>query len=152
MSRAAAGSLATIHFPLSASSVARWYRFAHKGGIGRCVALADKIAEEQDSLMFLQGDVIIVLQDLHDGNLFGYCEGVLGLLASKDVMIQGKLKRAVFNKRAKAKKADAQEPDAQTYTAASEVASIGLGFDMPVVESASLHAKAEGEFGATDGQ
>lgn len=146
MSRAAPGSLATIHFPLSAQNVLKWSRFADKGGIGRCVALSDKIAEEQDSLMFLQGDVIIVLQDLHDGTLFGYCEGVLGLLASKDVMIQGKLKRAVFNKRAKAKKADAQESDAQTFTAASEVVPIGLGFDMPVVESAKLHAKEEGEY------
>lgn len=34
--------------------LARWTRFASKGGIGRCTALRDRIAQDNDELMFLQ--------------------------------------------------------------------------------------------------
>lgn len=34
--------------------LSRWTRFASKGGIGKCVALQDCVAEAQGDLMFLK--------------------------------------------------------------------------------------------------
>jgi hypothetical protein len=39
---------------MDASELARWTRFAAKGGIGRCTALADCVAESEEELMFLK--------------------------------------------------------------------------------------------------
>ena len=39
---------------LEAAELARWTRFAAKGGIGKCVALKDCVAESADDLMFLK--------------------------------------------------------------------------------------------------
>ena len=39
---------------LDANDLARWTRFAAKGGIGKCTAVQDCIAESQEDLMFLQ--------------------------------------------------------------------------------------------------
>ena len=39
---------------LEASELARWTRFAAKGGIGTCTATCDCVAESTDDLMFLK--------------------------------------------------------------------------------------------------
>jgi len=39
---------------LDANELARWTRFAAKGGIGKCTAVQDCIAESPEDLMFLQ--------------------------------------------------------------------------------------------------
>ena len=39
---------------LEASELARWTRFAAKGGIGKCTAICDCVAESTDDLMFLK--------------------------------------------------------------------------------------------------
>jgi hypothetical protein len=39
---------------LEASELARWTRFAGKGGIGKCTATCDCVAESTDDLMFLK--------------------------------------------------------------------------------------------------
>lgn len=72
-------------FPLSAHDLARWYatrpqalqeaklicthraKFALKGGIGKARAVVDRMAADEESLMFLEGDHIAVLLDLGEG-------------------------------------------------------------------------------------
>ncbi|KAG5338936.1 hypothetical protein C0989_005570 [Termitomyces sp. Mn162] len=49
---------------MEATELARWTRFAAKGGIGKCTALVDCVAENPDDLMFLKGDEITVLMQL----------------------------------------------------------------------------------------
>jgi len=39
---------------MDASDLARWTRFAAKGGIGKCTALRDCVAERTEDLMFLK--------------------------------------------------------------------------------------------------
>lgn len=39
---------------LEASELARWTRFAAKGGIGKCTATCDCVAESVDDLMFFK--------------------------------------------------------------------------------------------------
>jgi len=39
---------------LKPADLARWTRFAAKGGIGKCVAQCDCVAESSDDLMFLK--------------------------------------------------------------------------------------------------
>jgi hypothetical protein len=39
---------------MEAAELARWTRFAAKGGIGRCTAIHDCIAETPEDLMFLK--------------------------------------------------------------------------------------------------
>jgi hypothetical protein len=39
---------------MDALELARWTRFAAKGGIGRCTALRDHIAQDGEDLMFLE--------------------------------------------------------------------------------------------------
>ena len=39
---------------MDAAELARWTRFAAKGGIGKCTATHDCIAESADDLMFLK--------------------------------------------------------------------------------------------------
>lgn len=36
------------------NDLARWTRFALKGGIGKCIAVDDCVAEDADDLMFLK--------------------------------------------------------------------------------------------------
>ena len=40
--------------PMDATELARWTRFAAKGGIGKCTALCDCVAENDGDLMFLK--------------------------------------------------------------------------------------------------
>ena len=39
---------------MDANELGRWTRFAAKGGIGRCTATQDCLAEEPEDLMFLK--------------------------------------------------------------------------------------------------
>ncbi|KLO06752.1 hypothetical protein SCHPADRAFT_837590, partial [Schizopora paradoxa] len=86
---------------LDANDLARWTRFAAKGGIGKCTAVQDCIAESQEDLMFLQNDEIVVLMQVQGqtGLYLGYCEGVVGRFRGSDVRFHAKLKRPVLTKR-----------------------------------------------------
>ncbi len=44
---------------MDASELGRWTRFAGKGGIGKCTALQDCIAEEPQDLMFMKVSTFI---------------------------------------------------------------------------------------------
>ncbi|KAG6890242.1 hypothetical protein C0992_002770 [Termitomyces sp. T32_za158] len=86
---------------MEAIELARWTRFAAKGGIGKCTALVDCVAENSDDLMFLKGDEIIVLMQLQEppGVFLGSCEGVVGRFYGFNVHFHGKLKKPVMAKR-----------------------------------------------------
>jgi len=58
---------------MDAKDLARWTRFANKGGIGKCTALADCVAQGSDDLMFLADDEITVLMQLPEENVFLVC-------------------------------------------------------------------------------
>jgi hypothetical protein len=49
---------------MDTSELARWTRFAAKGGIGKCIAIKDCVAQEPDDLMFLQVSIIHSWQTL----------------------------------------------------------------------------------------
>ncbi|KAK7035743.1 rab-GAP TBC domain-containing protein [Favolaschia claudopus] len=86
--------------PMDAAELARWTRFAAKGGIGRGTALTDFVAERVDDLMFLKNDEIVVLLQLPEENMFlGYCEGIVGRFHANDVHFLSKLKKPVMTKR-----------------------------------------------------
>lgn len=55
-------------FPLAATDLARWVKFAMKGGIGKAVAKADRLADLDEDLMFLEGDEVVVLLNLDNGD------------------------------------------------------------------------------------
>ncbi|KAG9123923.1 hypothetical protein FRC07_013497, partial [Ceratobasidium sp. 392] len=85
---------------MESAELARWQRFASKGGIGRSTALVDCVAERDGDLMFLKGDEVTVLMQLPEtGYYLGFCEGVVGRFAIADVQVHGKLKRAVMARR-----------------------------------------------------
>ncbi|KAI6129345.1 hypothetical protein EDD16DRAFT_1435184, partial [Pisolithus croceorrhizus] len=86
---------------MNAHDLARWTRFASKGGIGRCTAVVDCVAQEMgEDLMFLKDDEITVLMQLpEEGFYLGHCEGVVGRFSAKDVRFHGKLKKPVITKR-----------------------------------------------------
>ncbi|PBK67318.1 hypothetical protein ARMSODRAFT_1086268 [Armillaria solidipes] len=89
---------------MDGAQLARWTRFAGKGGIGKCTAIRDCIAESGDDLMFLKDDPIIVLMQLpspDEGWYLGYCEGVVGRFNGADVQFEKgeRLKKPVLAKR-----------------------------------------------------
>ncbi|KAI0070100.1 hypothetical protein K474DRAFT_1556844, partial [Panus rudis PR-1116 ss-1] len=86
---------------MDANELGRWTRFAAKGGIGKCTALQDCVAEEEDDLMFLKDDEITVLMQLpsEDDLYLGYCEGVVGRFKASFVRFHGRLKKPVMAKR-----------------------------------------------------
>ncbi|KAK0487211.1 hypothetical protein IW261DRAFT_1446485 [Armillaria novae-zelandiae] len=89
---------------MDGAQLARWTRFAGKGGIGKCTAIRDCIAESGDDLMFLKDDPIIVLMQLSspdEGWYLGYCEGVVGRFNGADVQFEKgeRLKKPVLAKR-----------------------------------------------------
>ncbi|KAI0682503.1 hypothetical protein BC835DRAFT_870883 [Cytidiella melzeri] len=86
---------------MDANELGRWTRFAAKGGIGKCVAVQDCIAEEDEDLMFLRDDEIVVLMQLtaHEDLYLGYCEGVVGRFNASNVRFLSRLKRPVMTKR-----------------------------------------------------
>ncbi|KDQ49280.1 hypothetical protein JAAARDRAFT_85231, partial [Jaapia argillacea MUCL 33604] len=86
---------------MDATQLARWTRFAAKGGIGKCTVTQDCVAESMEDLMFMKDDEIIVLMQLPDREVpfGGYCEGVVGRFQATDVQFHGKLKKPVMTKR-----------------------------------------------------
>ncbi|PFH46683.1 hypothetical protein AMATHDRAFT_95115, partial [Amanita thiersii Skay4041] len=97
------------------TDLARWTRFAVKGGIGKCTALCDCVAERDGDLMFLKHDEITVLMQLPDKDgvylaSSGYCEGVVGRFRGADVQFHGKLKRPVMTKRSSVNTAKSPSP------------------------------------------
>ncbi|CAK5279349.1 unnamed protein product [Mycena citricolor] len=85
---------------MDAAELARWTRFAAKGGIGRCTATGDCVAEGAEDLMFLKNDEIVVLMQLPEENVFlGYCEGIVGRFNGDHVRFHSKLKKPVMTKR-----------------------------------------------------
>lgn len=85
---------------MAAQELARWTRFAAKGGVGRCTATVDCVAREIGDLMFLKDDEITVLMQLPEtGYYLGFCEGVVGRFSGTDVKFHGKLKRPIMAKR-----------------------------------------------------
>ncbi|GAA5897780.1 hypothetical protein JCM6882_000095 [Rhodosporidiobolus microsporus] len=89
-------------FPLSPLELARWNRFAKKGGIGAARARVDKVSADGGvrDLMLLEGDEVVVLMELGGESYLGYCEGVVGLFHGREVqMLQPKLKRPVISSR-----------------------------------------------------
>ncbi|KAH9828949.1 uncharacterized protein C8Q71DRAFT_682217, partial [Rhodofomes roseus] len=85
---------------MDATELGRWSRFAGKGGIGKCTALQDYVAEEPEDLMFMKDDEITVLMQLGEEDLFlGYCEGVIGRFRTSFVRFHGRLKKPVMAKR-----------------------------------------------------
>ncbi|TFK18877.1 hypothetical protein FA15DRAFT_760397 [Coprinopsis marcescibilis] len=81
--------------------LARWTRFAMKGGIGKCTAVVDCVAESSEDLMFLKDDEIVVLLQMPEleGIFLGYCEGVIGKFTSEHVRFHSKLKKPIMAKR-----------------------------------------------------
>jgi len=57
--------------PMDATELARWTRFAAKGGIGKCNALCDCVAENDGDLMFLKvpSSAFILILTLFDFTL-----------------------------------------------------------------------------------
>jgi hypothetical protein len=47
-------TFAKLFVAMDAAELARWTRFAAKGGIGKCTATRDCVAESADDLMFLK--------------------------------------------------------------------------------------------------
>ncbi|KAF5376822.1 hypothetical protein D9757_008893 [Collybiopsis confluens] len=86
---------------MDALELSRWTRFAAKGGIGKCTAVQDCVAESGEDLMFLKDDEITVLMQIpeFDGIYLGYCEGVVGKFQAHTVRFHSKLKRPVMTKR-----------------------------------------------------
>ncbi|KAI0747392.1 hypothetical protein C8Q74DRAFT_1320552 [Fomes fomentarius] len=78
---------------MDANELGRWTRFAAKGGIGKCTAVQDCMAEQAGDLMFLKGEEITVLMQLPaKTELFlGYCEGVVGKLHASTFHFHGRL-------------------------------------------------------------
>ncbi|KAI1786279.1 hypothetical protein LXA43DRAFT_871395, partial [Ganoderma leucocontextum] len=86
---------------MDASQLGRWTRFAAKGGIGKCTAIQDCVAERAEDLMFMQDDEITVLMQV-PGQVdlyLGYCEGVVGHFRGEAVRFHSRLKKPVLTKR-----------------------------------------------------
>ena len=45
---------------MDATELGRWSRFASKGGIGKCTALQDYVAEEPEDLMFMKVACVLI--------------------------------------------------------------------------------------------
>ncbi|KAG5641671.1 hypothetical protein DXG03_004452, partial [Asterophora parasitica] len=115
---------------MEAAELARWTRFAAKGGIGKCTAIEDCVAESADDLMFLKDDEITVLMQLTEpqGIFLGYCEGVVGRFSGADVHFHSKLKKPVMAKRSSVTAANPVKPSTPMYGASTPM----LTSDSPV--------------------
>ncbi|KAG8963955.1 hypothetical protein FRC05_004357 [Tulasnella sp. 425] len=85
---------------MDALELARWKRYAAKGGIGTCTAVVDCAAETPGDLMFFQDDEITVLMPIEgqEGRYMGYCEGVVGQFTASDVRFHGPLKKVLVRR------------------------------------------------------
>lgn len=61
---------------MDAADLARWTRFATKGGIGRCQATSDCVAQGADDLMFLKVSFLRISRIQKALNLIVNCVGV----------------------------------------------------------------------------
>ncbi|KIJ93314.1 hypothetical protein K443DRAFT_12960 [Laccaria amethystina LaAM-08-1] len=97
---------------MEAAELARWTRFAAKGGIGKCIVTADCVAESSDDLMFLMDDEITVLLQFADQEdaYLGYCEGVVDRFQGHDVYFQSKLKKPIMTKGASVSASSNESP------------------------------------------
>ena len=104
---------------LEPADLARWTRFAAKGGIGKCVAQCDCVAESSDDLMFLkvcccldlsasftsflaQDDEITVLLQIPDlDNFFLVCILLLPKLPTNPVLYRATAKVSLVDSRAR---------------------------------------------------
>lgn len=79
---------------MEARDLARWTRFANKGGIGRCTAVQDCVAQGTDDLMFLTDDEIVVLMQLPEENWFlvSFVSSIDTVHTSEDLHLQGLLR------------------------------------------------------------
>ncbi|KAI0353294.1 hypothetical protein OH77DRAFT_648037 [Trametes cingulata] len=86
---------------MDAAELGRCTRLAAKGGIGKCTALQDCIAEQPEDLMFMKDDEITVLMQIpgQPDLYLGYCEGVVGNFRGDAVRFHGRLKKPVLTKR-----------------------------------------------------
>jgi len=58
-------SLLTTTTTTTTTTPRKWLRFSDKGGIGKALAIIDKLAESgTDELMFMDGDELVVLMQL----------------------------------------------------------------------------------------
>lgn len=57
-------------FPLSPKELQRYARFATKGGIGSGIAIVDREADEEGSIMFFEGETVIFLTALSDFGVY----------------------------------------------------------------------------------
>ncbi|XP_006457379.1 hypothetical protein AGABI2DRAFT_123249 [Agaricus bisporus var. bisporus H97] len=113
---------------MDAAQLARWTRFAAKGGIGKCTATYDCVAQGADDLMFFEasfsvGDEIVVLMRIANVEdcYLGSCEGVIGRFRGQDVHFHGKLKRPVMTKRSSVAAAKSPSPNAGVQTPTSSL-------------------------------
>lgn len=53
-------TLVNAKMTMDAAELARWTRFAAKGGIGKCTATHDCVAESAEDLMFLKVSMVIL--------------------------------------------------------------------------------------------
>ncbi|TFK66952.1 hypothetical protein BDN72DRAFT_799449 [Pluteus cervinus] len=104
---------------MDATELARWTRFAARGGIGKCTATHDCVAEKAGDLMFLKDDEITVLMQLpeYEGQYLGYCEGVVGRFQGLHVHFHSKLKKPVMAKRSSLHSSKSPTPSVQSTTA-----------------------------------
>ncbi|KAF8909967.1 hypothetical protein CPB85DRAFT_1376170 [Mucidula mucida] len=86
---------------MDGAELARWTRFAGKGGIGTCTATEDCVAENAEDLMFLKDDEIVVLMQLPNAEdvYLGYCEGVVGRFMGAHVRFHARLKKPIIARR-----------------------------------------------------
>ncbi|KAG6856602.1 hypothetical protein H0H87_002694 [Tephrocybe sp. NHM501043] len=112
---------------MEAIELARWTRFAAKGGIGKCTALCDCVAENADDLMFLKDDEITVLMQLPEppGVYLGYCEGVVGRFLGTNVRFHSRLKKPIMAKRSSVS-ASGKSPTPRTRVSIDEHIASGL--------------------------
>ncbi|KAG6914788.1 hypothetical protein DXG01_015319 [Tephrocybe rancida] len=134
---------------MDAVELARWTRFAAKGGIGKCTALCDCVAENVDDLMFLKDDEITVLMqlpeppgvflvrplilpqihfDTHEEWIQGYCEGVVGRFDGSNVHFHSRLKKPIMAKRSSVSAASisGKSPTPRTRVSIDEHVAAGL--------------------------
>ncbi|KXN81862.1 hypothetical protein AN958_03598 [Leucoagaricus sp. SymC.cos] len=102
---------------MDAAQLARWTRFAVKGGIGRCTGVNNCIAQTSEDLMVM-GDEIVVLMRIPDTEdvYLGFCEGVIGRFHGQDVRFHGKVKKSIVTKRSSVSVAKTPSPSVDHST------------------------------------
>ncbi|TFK68599.1 hypothetical protein BDN72DRAFT_748107, partial [Pluteus cervinus] len=97
---------------MDAAELARWTRFAMRGGIGKRMATHGCVAD----LMFLKDDEIMQLPE-YEGQYLGCCEGVVGRFQGLHVHFHYRLKKPVMAKRSSLHSSKSPTPYVQSTTA-----------------------------------